>query len=519
MPWPPSLSDDQLEAAISNARDWQLTRGSLLKQVNFENEHLSIASPVGVSLYPTLFPRALFESALHMQSIFNKLYAAVACDEEWLYSTLGELIKDDPLTRSLWTIHQEVKKAGYTQDYVAGIFRSDYMLHESSAGNLQLKQVEFNTISCAGGIHGEKASHLHRYLLQNGSYEPHQPFPGSFKPSISNMPSSNTLQTLVAGLAAMHKAYINAKSSGVSHTGILMVVQPNNFNIADERPIEYGLWEESVPIYRVEFGEEVLAHTSLSPSRELLYHPPSRPSHLGPVEISLVYFRSGFEIEEYTPIGYKCRLQLELSNAIKCPSVLSHLTTFKKVQEALAEPGTLDRFISPEEAAIVEDSFTPMYPMDDSEAGRKAMFLALNPETAQNHVLKPSLEGGGHNIYGQDISLFLAKTPKESWNLYILMEKIQPPLYNNILLSPTKPYSGPVVSELGVFGVCYWKQSRTGNEKGVIIEHEEPPCWSFKTKSAGVNEMSVVKGYGCFDSPLLVDDETLSTLYSKPSIV
>jgi hypothetical protein len=29
--------------------------------------------------------------------------------------------------------------------------------------------------------------------------------------------------------------------------------------------------------------------------------------------------------------------------------------------------------------------------------------------------------------------------------------------------------------------------------------------WSFKTKAAGVDEMSVVKGYGCFDCPRLVD--------------
>jgi hypothetical protein len=28
--------------------------------------------------------------------------------------------------------------------------------------------------------------------------------------------------------------------------------------------------------------------------------------------------------------------------------------------------------------------------------------------------------------------------------------------------------------------------------------------WTFKTKYADVDEMSVVKGYGCFDTPYLV---------------
>ena len=53
----------------------------------------------------------------------------------------------------------------------------------------------------------------------------------------------------------------------------------------------------------------------------------------------------------------------------------------------------------------------------------------------------------------------------------------------------------------------------TGAEKARMVEivEELKPSWSFKTKDASVNEMSVVKGYGCFDSPLLVERETFTT--------
>jgi len=34
---------------------------------------------------------------------------------------------------------------------------------------------------------------------------------------------------------------------------------------------------------------------------------------------------------------------------------------------------------------------------------------------------------------------------------------------------------------------------------------KEVAGWTFKTKPVSVDEMSVVKGYGCFDCPLLVD--------------
>jgi hypothetical protein len=49
-----------------------------------------------------------------------------------------------------------------------GLFRSDYLLHESSSdptARLELKQVEFNTISSSFGALSELAGKLHRYVL------------------------------------------------------------------------------------------------------------------------------------------------------------------------------------------------------------------------------------------------------------------------------------------------------------------------------------------------------------------
>lgn len=44
-----------------------------------------------------------------------------------------------------------------------GIFRSDYLLHSlSSLAPLELKQVEFNTISSSFGALSQKASETHR---------------------------------------------------------------------------------------------------------------------------------------------------------------------------------------------------------------------------------------------------------------------------------------------------------------------------------------------------------------------
>jgi len=104
------------------------------------------------------------------------------------------------------------------------------------------------------------------------------------------------------------------------------------------------------------------------------------------------------------------------------------------------------------------------------------------------------------------------------------MKLINPHVQGNILLSPKGIYSrkrdeenvaqeasmqlaAPTVSELGVFGVCFWRTNFRGGVCEVLDNFEAG--WSFKTKPEDVDEMSVVKGYGCFGCPYLCDQEQL----------
>jgi len=324
----------------------------------------------------------------------------------------------------------------------------------------------------------------------------------------------------VSGLALGYVAYGIPKSGRSSQKCILFVVQPRNMNICDERPLEYALWNHNPPIptFRAIFGEEILAHTTITSSRELLYQSPSSSTAF---EVAVVYMRAGYDAEEYTPSGCAARLRLERSQAIKCPSILCHLATFKKVQQALARPDALNRFLTLADAASVEKTFAPMYPLDnESDAGRDGRALARNPRTAVNFVLKPSLEGGGHNVYRGDIPVFLKSVPESRWHTFILMQLVNPLVQRNILLSPRGKYpgetdeendaqegltqlAGPTVSELGIFGVCLWKTKDRGGLQEILENFEAG--WSFKTKPMDVDEMSVVKGYGCFDCPYLFD--------------
>lgn len=220
-----------------------------------------------------------------------------------------------------------------------------------------------------------------------------------------------------------------------------------------------------------------------------------------------MYLRAGIDAEEYSEQGYQARLLLARSRAINCPSILAHIAGFKMVQHALGKPEALQHFgLSEPDMARIMDITMPMYLLDDSSEGRHGQQLAMDPRSAIDHVLKPSLEGGGHNIYGDDIPSYLDSIPHEKWGSYVLMERIDPPTLDNVLLSPLQQHAGPVISELGVFGVCMWRR-RTDQDNSGCIETltNVQSGWSFKTKAAHVDEMSVVKGFGCFDTPLLVD--------------
>lgn len=67
------------------------------------------------------------------------------------------------------------------------------------------------------------------------------------------------------------------------------------------------------------------------------------------------------------------------SLAIKCPSIQYHLAGTKKIQQALAKPGALERFLG-ESSKIeaVRDVFTGLYSLDFDEAGEQAIQMALD---------------------------------------------------------------------------------------------------------------------------------------------
>lgn len=316
------------------------------------------------------------------------------------------------------------------------------------------------------------------------------------------MPENPSTYGLAQGLQVAVNYYTKASQPDYDPC-ILFLISSSEPNIFDQRHLEYAFKElqPSVPVFRLSLSE-IFTHTKIrdTQKRELLYHLPSCPSKI--YEVAVVYFRAGYSPSHYPDSScWNARLNIERSNAIKCPSILTQLAGIKKVQQVLATPTSsnppvLSRFFLSDTRAQmnIEDTFTAIFPLDDSPAGLEAQKLATDSDLCKGYVLKPQREGGGNNIYGSAIPSFLLSTPKAQWKSFILMKLIFTPQVQNHLLRNGVIQSTGVICELGVYGICIWNQATKE-----ILENEQAG-YLLRTKSDQSEEGGVASGFGFMDS-------------------
>lgn len=406
--------------------------------------------------------------------------------------------------KDLYDIHTAVAAEGFTHPYSLGLFRSDYMLHAPPGEKPVVHQVEFNTIASSFGGLASRVSDLHRHLIASGSYPSTEP-----ALSLDNVPANPAAAGLAAGLAEAHEAYGPAASG--REKAVVFLCQPGERNVFDQRWLEYLLLtNHGVRTHRLTLAE--VADRTYIPADDAERRLVLRRPTAGDVEVSTVYFRAGYTPDDYPDrAAWAARLHLERSRAIKCPTVATQLAGAKKVQQALAVPGILERFLSPSPspssssssspssvAEQIRGTFAAIYPLDaTSEAGKLARRLAF--DHPERYVLKPQREGGGNNIYRAKIPPFLKEIGERNWPAYILMELIEPPPASAVIVRAGEARRGPVIGELGVYGVALWSAAT----REVKVNRE---CgWLLRTKGRDSEEGGVAAGFGCVDGVCLVD--------------
>ncbi|XP_047506361.1 glutathione synthetase-like isoform X2 [Pieris napi] len=470
---PLPLDNKALSNVVEKAKDWALMHGvGMRDKAHFSKDTIQIAPFV---LLPSPFPRTEFTKAVDLQPVLNELMHKVSHDDEFLEKTLQNALEVDDFTAKLYNIWIKVREEGITQSLSLGLFRSDYLMQQPDSN--RIKQVEFNTVAASFGAITSYLPTMFRYILRQLGH-------GEL---IKNMPENRALSGLCSGIIEAYDMF------GVPSAVVLFVVEEVSYNICDQRFHEFEISEKrpDIMIYRKTLNE-IHEEAELNDKKQLVIE--GRP-------VAVVYYRSGYEPAQYpSQKEWDARLRVERSSAIKCPSIHYQLAGTKKVQQALAAPGALERFVAEGELrARVRDIFTGLYSLDFDDSGERAVEMAI--ADAERFVLKPQREGGGNNLYGADVKeALLRMRHSRERAAYILMERILPPLISGYVVRPNAavpPSLCDLVSELGIFGVIIGSKEKIYSNRQV--------GHMLRTKLADANEGGVAAGLGALDSPYLLD--------------
>ncbi|KAL0658516.1 hypothetical protein Bca4012_079101 [Brassica carinata] len=418
-----------------------------------------------ISLLPTPFPESYWKQACEVAPIFNELVDRVSLDAQFIQDSLSRTKKADIFTSRLLDIHSKMLESNKKEDIRLGLHRSDYMLDEETKS---LLQIEMNTISCSFPGFGRLVTELHQSLLRSH---------GDHLGLDSERVPKNTSNSQFAD--AMAKAWLEYNNP---RAVVMIVVQPDERNMYDQHWLSSVLREKHNIVTIRKSLAEVETEGSVQDDGTLI---------VDGQEVSVVYYRSGYTPRDYpSESEWNARLLIEQSSAVKCPSIAYHLAGTKKIQQELAKPGVLERFMdNKDDVAKLRKCFAGLWSLDDPEIIKKAI------EKPELFVMKPQREGGGNNIYGDDVRenlLRLQKEGEEENAAYILMQRIFPKVSNVFLVREGVYHKDQAISELGIYG-AYLR-----NKERVIIN--EQSGYLMRTKVSSSDEGGVAAGFAVLDS-------------------
>ncbi|XP_054802980.1 glutathione synthetase, chloroplastic isoform X2 [Prosopis cineraria] len=377
------------------------------------------------TLLPASFPQNHWKQACELAPLFNELVDRVSQDGEFLQNSLSGTKKVDEFTSRLLDIHSKMLELNKKEEIRLGLHRSDYMLDEQSKS---LLQIELNTISSSFAGLGGLVTELHKNILSHY---------GELLGLSSERIPANTARNQFAEALAKAKCEYNDPGAV-----IMFVVQAEERNMYDQHLLSLALRER----HRITSVRKTLAQ--IDQEAELL---PDGKLYVDGQAIAVIYFRAG-----YTPLDYpsesewRARLLMEKSSAIKCPSISYHLVGTKKIQQELAKPNVLERYLENKDDIVkLRKCFAGLWSLDESDITKRAI------ERPELFVMKPQREGGGNNIYGDAVRETLLKLQiagSQEDAAYILMQRIFPTNFATFFMRSGCCHKDHAISELGIFG-------------------------------------------------------------------
>jgi glutathione synthase len=445
---------DLTEADISRAVDLALISALLQRTKQGDLTHCPLM------LSPAQITAPVINQLESLAQPLALLIHRVANNLEFLVEQLQATAASDEYTGFLLSLAQSAQRP---QDSLRfSITRSDYFLTPQADS---LRQVEFNTIA---------ASYLG---LSQKITEFHQIWGNITNQSWKLLPNQ--------AIATVADAFVTVMGEyNLSKACVLFVVQANERNIFDQRLLEIALITRGIKVVRTSLeaiGEQGTLHQG----------------HLvlnGDIA-GITYFRAGYRPDELeSTIARQGRQLIARSTTVSVPDLPTHLAGTKKIQQVLTNPQLLKLFLDQQDMSMVRSAFAQIYPLEVAIEFEGKSMLAKEAAIAspEKFVLKPQREGGGFNLYGEELRQCLTNLQAEEGNAYILMERLYPPKSFGWGLREGKLWQGEVVHEIGQYGVLIARGDRilTNQAAGYLV----------RTKLGDMNEGGISAGYGHLNS-------------------
>ncbi|XP_062522162.1 glutathione synthetase-like [Corticium candelabrum] len=439
-----------------------------------------------IALFPSPLPRRELEYIRNIQPLINELYDNVSRDYAFIRKALERVIETDEFTSQLVNILEIVEREQLYKNKTTtfGLIRSDYMREsrpEACSSLTAMKQTEVNTVAASTACVAERIPQFHRFTvtLRDGFR------PDNYNPEL---PTPSNGKGLAEGLVSAWKQYNSERSV------IVMIVGEGEWNTYDMFHLETLLLQSyGVKVVQVIFDDVIKGGPKEAKLRE------DGALIIDGHEVAITYFRFGYSPEHYPSQKYwDVRLLFERSRSIQCPSVALHLAGTKKVQQELATPGALERFLSNRDAVEkVQAVFLKMYALDQTPEGDKAAASAIADPF--NYIMKPQREGGGSNLYNEDIKKTLIDLKDSvARSSYTIQDRIYPVENTNVFLKPGRLdelKQLKVVEEIGIFGTYV----RTDDK---FVTNSVPGHY-MRVKESDMGEGCMLLGYAAIGSPWL----------------
>ena len=440
---------------------------------------------IPIVLYPSPIPKSLFDKITFYQIAFNKIIDKLSRDQAYLEEILTPLAESDEFIKKNLEISKKAAAFEHKQLVQLGIFRNDFMVDKTKKF---IYQIEYNTIAVTMGFFSDSLQNFFNYFSKKYP-EVYAKYHGKEKIKVPTE-KPNTIETFANSMIDAIK--LTCKDE-YKNTIIVFIVQNGEKNLFDQRSIENELWDKhEVKSVRLTLNE-VAQKCTTAENGDISYEGK---------KISLFYFRACYTEKDYIDEeSWKGREMIELSTAIKCPNINTFLTTFKVFQYELTKPDVLKKYLTDE--LIINDIsrfFVKLYYIRDMNKDQQKELFTNVTANLDKFVLKPQKEGGGNNIYGDTILTLIPNADVEPGNELLstlVMEKIEPPEYETLILKDDEIKTATCVSEFSAYGVVL------SDDKSLI--ENKSVNYLVRTKDHQSSEGGVIVGVSAIDLPCLID--------------